>query len=91
MARSAFSTVQQFVLATWIFYMGIFFLIDMIAAPVRRAFGDSGQEVAALLAGVLLLAPFILLWDWYVLDRYYPSKARIISKPGASESHLRSA
>ncbi len=91
MVRSSFKDVWRFVFVTWIFYLGIFLFIGAIAGPVRREFGDIGQEISALIAGVLMLAPFIVLWDWYVLERYYPSRVKELSKREASQPHPQSA
>ncbi len=93
MAGSSFSNVLRFILGTWVFYLLILFFIDAITPQVKRIFGatGAGPEIMTLIAGMLILAPFIVLWDWYVLDRYYPSRVKELSKREASQLRPQSA
>ena len=83
MKQTAFQRVLLFVVVTWLAYLAVFVIISFVAEIVR---GPVARQVLIIGAGIGVLAPIVGVWNLVVLRRYYPSRARKLPKPEASQS-----
>jgi len=83
MSQRALRGVLFFVVLTWLAYLAVFVIISLVAEVVS---GAVARQILIIGAGIGILAPIIGVWNLVVLRRYYPSRARKLPKPEASQS-----
>ncbi len=83
MSQMSLHNVLVFVVVTWLAYMAVFVIISLVAPIVS---GPVTRQILIIVAGIGVLAPIVGVWNLFVLRRYYPSRARKLPKPEASES-----
>ncbi len=87
MSQTALRSVLFFVVLTWLAYLAVFVIISLVAPIVS---GPVARQILIIVAGIGILAPIVGVWNLVVLRRYYPSRARKLPKPEASQSRQQS-
>ncbi len=88
MSQKALRSVFFFVVMTWLIYLAVFLIISLVAKVVN---GGVARQILVIGAGIGILAPIVGVWNLVVLRRFYPSRARKLPRPEASQSPQQSA